>query len=99
MYKDLPGAKWSEDDSTYQVPCNTKVNISLVFRSVRTPAICGIYTKLHMFASGVSYPIHPIDAVIPDIGDDGAVSCYAAWEAQDNGCEFLVCFREVNNSR
>ncbi|EPS95500.1 hypothetical protein FOMPIDRAFT_1025795 [Fomitopsis schrenkii] len=70
MYKDLPGAKWSEDDSTYQVPCNTKVNISLVF-------------------SGVSYPIHPIDAVIPDIGDDGAVSCYAAWEAQDNGLMIL----------
>lgn len=35
MYQDLPGAEWSEDDSTYQVPCNTKLNISLVFRSVR----------------------------------------------------------------
>ena len=31
MYKDVPGAKWSEDDSTYQVPCGTKMNISLIF--------------------------------------------------------------------
>ena len=39
--------------------------------------------------SGVPYPIHPIDAVIADIGDNGTVSCYAAWEAQDKGRTFL----------
>ncbi|KAI0729115.1 aspartic peptidase domain-containing protein [Fomitopsis betulina] len=70
MYQDLPGAVWLEDESTYQIPCNTKVNISMVF-------------------SGVPYPIHPIDAVIADIGDNGTVSCYAAWEAKDNGLMIL----------
>ena len=90
MYQDLPGAEWSEDDSTYQVPCNTKLNISLIFRSAITQPICGVKTKLYfLFGSGIPYPIHPIDAVIADIGDNGTVSCYAAWEAQDNGREYL----------
>lgn len=93
MYQDLPGAVWLEDESTYQIPCNTKVNISMVFRSVRTPITYGEPQPngISSLLSGVPYPIHPIDAVIADIGDNGTVSCYAAWEAKDNGREFLVC--------
>ncbi|KAH9915321.1 aspartic peptidase domain-containing protein [Fomitopsis serialis] len=70
MYKDISGAKWSEEDNTYKLPCQSKVNISLVF-------------------GGIAYPIHPIDAVLPDIGDNGVVTCMAAFEAADDGLMLL----------
>ncbi|KZT73607.1 acid protease [Daedalea quercina L-15889] len=37
MYKDLPGAVFLEEGGYYQVPCETKVNISMVFSSISYP--------------------------------------------------------------
>ena len=34
MYKDLPGAVFVEEGGYYQLPCDTKVNISMIIRYV-----------------------------------------------------------------
>ncbi|KZT69430.1 acid protease [Daedalea quercina L-15889] len=70
IYKDIPGAVWDESQSTYKLPCQSKLNMSMIF-------------------GGVALPIHPIDAIIVGVADSGIVTCYAAFEAADNGVMVL----------
>ncbi|TFY63919.1 hypothetical protein EVJ58_g2958 [Rhodofomes roseus] len=50
---------------------------------------CQSKVNISFVFGGVTYPIHPIDAVLADIGDNGMVTCVAAFEPADDGLMVL----------
>lgn len=79
MYKHIPGARF-DGIERYFVPCDTKMNISLVFGCVT------FHNMLSLVAEGSppdreqEYPMHPIDVTFPELSEDGTVVCAGAFE-------------------
>ncbi|KAH9838585.1 aspartic peptidase domain-containing protein [Rhodofomes roseus] len=78
MYKDLPGAVFTEDDDGqqyYTVPCNTKV-------STLASPLGTFFSAISL--SNISYPVHPLDSVIVNVNTSGEVTCRGAFGASDD---------------
>lgn len=73
IYQDVPGAEFDTEWGEYTLPCDSKINVSVLVGYVLDPLTkteAMIYSnKIH---SGKEIPIHPIDTVI--LADPGETS-------------------------
>ncbi|KAI0078010.1 acid protease [Panus rudis PR-1116 ss-1] len=76
IFGSIPGAKWREDDRLYTVPCDTKVNISIVFGGNEFP--------IHPIDAVGIRPVSPQDS------QDGYLCFGAIQEVNSGAIDFIL---------
>lgn len=74
MYKDYPGAVWNDSIGFYTLPCDAKINVSMVFGYVCMIHCPAVYSFTVSHRSSV-YPMDPIDVTDVQVNDDGSYYC------------------------
>ena len=84
MYASIPGAKLASDGS-YIVPCDTKMNVSMVFACVLHIVTGKPPSSLNVLLyRNKTYPVHPIDSIYPIGIENDQVICRGTFEYAPN---------------
>lgn len=80
IYKGIPGIKTiSEKAGLYEVPCDTKLNVSMTFKWVVYSCVTTLVYSSVIFCSGTEVPINPLDLTMLSMNDKNQTICVNAW--------------------
>ena len=93
VYSDIKGLKkFDAADGIYSLPCDTKLNVSMVFKYVIRTLSVVCEPEPILSYSGTEYPINPLDLtrLISVDNETLCINAFGSMDLNDQGMDFIL---------